>query len=174
MSTVSMEPSSGPHSPPSHRPKPELFSLNMLGPSIVRSFEMLNPVRMAKNPVMFITEVGAALTTLITAQAIASGSEATSYFLGLTVILWFTVLFANFAESVAEARGRAQAASLRAARKDVTANKVAEIAGRVIDEVPASTLKVGDFVLVRPGETIPADGEVVQGIAARRRKCGHR
>ncbi len=165
MSTVSMEPSSGPHSPPSHRPKPELFNLNMLGPSIVRSFEMLNPVRMAKNPVMFITEVGAALTTLITAQAIASGSEATSYFLGLTVILWFTVLFANFAESVAEARGRAQAASLRAARKDVTANKVAEIAGRVIDEVPASTLKVGDFVVVRPGETIPADGEVVQGIA---------
>ncbi len=165
MSTVSMESSSGPHSPPSHRPKPELFSLNMLGPSIVRSFEMLNPVRMAKNPVMFITEVGAALTTLITAQAIATGSEATSYFLGLTVILWFTVLFANFAESVAEARGRAQAASLRAARKDVTANKVAEIAGRVIDEVPASTLKVGDFVVVRPGETIPADGEVVQGIA---------
>ncbi len=165
MSTVSMEPSSGHQSPPTHRPRPELFSLSMLGPSIIRSFEMLNPVRMAKNPVMFIAEVGAALTTLITAQAIATGSEATSYFLGLTVILWFTVLFANFAESVAEARGRAQAASLRAARKDVTANKVAEIAGRVIDEVPASTLKVGDFVVVRPGETIPADGEVVQGIA---------
>ncbi len=59
MSTVSMEPNAGPHIPPSHRPKPELFSLSMLGPSIVRSFEMLNPVRMAKNPVMFITEVGA-------------------------------------------------------------------------------------------------------------------
>jgi K+-transporting ATPase ATPase B chain len=137
----------------------------MLGPSIIRSFEMLNPVRMAKNPVMFIAEVGAALTTLITAQAIATGGEATWYFLALTIVLWFTVLFANFAESVAEARGRAQAASLRSARKDVTANKVAGIASRVIDEVPASTLKVGDFVVVRPGETIPADGEVVQGIA---------
>ncbi len=76
MSTVSMEPSSGPHSPPSHRPKLSIY-LSMLGPSIDRSFEMLNPVRMAKNPVMFITEVGAALTTLITAQAIATGSEAT-------------------------------------------------------------------------------------------------
>jgi hypothetical protein len=69
MSTVSMEPRSGHQSPPSHRPRPELFSLSMLGPSIIRSFEMLNPVRMAKNPVMFIAEVGAALTTLITAQA---------------------------------------------------------------------------------------------------------
>ena len=165
MSTVSMEPNSGQQIPPSHRPRPELFSLSMLRPSIIRSFEMLNPVRMAKNPVMFIAEVGAALTTLITAQAIATGGEATWYFLALTVMLWFTVLFANFAESVAEARGRAQAASLRSARKDVTANKVDEIASRVIDEVPASTLKVGDFVVIRPGETIPADGEVVQGIA---------
>ena len=186
MSTVSMEPGSGHQSPPSHRPRPELFSLSMLGPSIIRSFEMLNPVRMAKNPVMFIAEVGAALTTFITAQAIATSGEATWYFLALTVILWFTVLFANFAESVAEARGRAQAASLRSARKDVTANKVQPEKGSdpdsrngpsgalhfwgltpfpVIDEVPASTLKVGDFVVVRPGETIPADGEVVQGIA---------
>lgn len=165
MPTVSMEPSSGHPSSSSHRPRLELFSLSMLGPSIIRSFEMLNPVRMAKNPVMFIAEVGAALTTLITLQSIATGGEATWYFLGLSVTLWFTVLFANFAESVAEARGRAQAASLRSARKDVTANKVAEVAGRVIDEVPASTLKVGDFVVVRPGEIIPADGEVVQGIA---------
>ncbi len=110
MSTVSMEPNSGHQSPPTHRPRPELFSLSMLGPSIIRSFEMLNTVRMAKNPVMFIAEVGAALTTLITIQAIATGGEATWYFLALTVILWFTVLFANFAESVAEARGRAQAA----------------------------------------------------------------
>ncbi len=165
MSTVSMEPSTGHQVSPPHRPRPELFSLSMLGPTIVRSFEMLNPVRMAKNPVMFIAEVGAALTTLITVQAITTVGEATWYFLALTTILWFTVLFANFAESVAEARGRAQAASLRSARKDVTANKVAEIAGHVIDEVPASTLKVGELVVVRPGETIPADGEVVQGIA---------
>jgi potassium-transporting ATPase ATP-binding subunit len=165
MSTVPIDPNSTHTQLPPHRPKAELFSWSMLVPSIVRSFEMLNPIRMAKNPVMFISEVGAGLTTLITIQEIITSGDSIGYFLGLSIILWFTVLFANFAESVAEARGRAQAASLRSARKDVTANKVAELAGRVIDEVPASTLKVGDFVVVRSGEIIPADGEVVQGIA---------
>ena len=165
MSTVPIDPNSTHIQPPPHRPKAELFNWSMLVPSIIRSFEMLHPVRMAKNPVMFISEVGAALTTIMTIQEIVLGGDSISYFFGLSIILWFTVLFANFAESVAEARGRAQAASLRSARKDVTAYKVAELAGRVVDEVPASTLKVGDFVVVRPGEVIPADGEVVQGIA---------
>lgn len=165
MSTVPIDPNSTHIQPPPHRPKAELFNWSMLVPSIIRSFEMLNPVRMAKNPVMFISEVGAALTTIMTIQEIVLGGDSIGYFFGLSIILWFTVLFANFAESVAEARGRAQAASLRSARKDVTAYKVAELAGRVVDEVPASSLKVGDFVVVRPGEVIPADGEVVQGIA---------
>ena len=165
MSTVPIDPNSTHIQPPPHRPKAELFNWSMLVPSIIRSFEMLHPVRMAKNPVMFISEVGAALTTIMTIQEIVLGGDSISYFFGLSIILWFTVLFANFAESVAEARGRAQAASLRSARKDVTAYKVAELAGRVVDEVPASSLKVGDFVVVRPGEVIPADGEVVQGIA---------
>lgn len=165
MSTVPIDPNSTHIQPPTHRPKAELFNWSMLVPSIIRSFEMLNPVRMAKNPVMFISEVGAALTTIMTIQEIVLGGDSIGYFFGLSIILWFTVLFANFAESVAEARGRAQAASLRSARKDVTAYKVAELAGRVVDEVPASSLKVGDFVVVRPGEVIPADGEVVQGIA---------
>ncbi|MBN8603852.1 MAG: potassium-transporting ATPase subunit KdpB [Planctomycetes bacterium] len=165
MSTVPIDPNSTHIQPPPHRPKAELFNWSMLVPSIIRSFEMLNPVRMAKNPVMFISEVGAALTTIMTIQEIVLGGDSIGYFFGLSIILWFTVLFANFAESVAEARGRAQAASLRSARKDVTAYKVAELAGRVVDEVLASSLKVGDFVVVRPGEVIPADGEVVQGIA---------
>ncbi len=168
MSSISLEPSSEPGGHQPHRPRPELFSWNMLGPSIWRSFEMLNPVRMAKNPVMFIAEVGAALTMLIAIEAVFTASPSTGYFLALTVILWFTVLFANFAESVAEARGRAQAASLRSARKDVTASKVAGISKevvKVVNQVLASTLKVGDFVVVRTGETIPTDGEVVQGIA---------
>lgn len=165
MSTVPIDPNSTHIQPPTHRPKAELFNWSMLVPSIIRSFEMLNPVRMAKNPVMFISEVGAALTTIMTIQEIVLGGDSIGYFFGLSIILWFTVLFANFAESVAEARGRAQAASLRSTRKDVSAYKVAELAGRVVDEVPASSLKVGDFVVVRPGEVIPADGEVVQGIA---------
>ncbi len=165
MSIVSMESPSGSPSPQGHRPKASLFPWSMLGPSIRRAFEMLHPVRMAKNPVMFIAEVGAALTTLITMQALVRADEASLYFLALTIVLWFTVLFSTFAESVAEARGRAQAASLRSARKDVLANKVPEIGGETFESVSASTLKVGDYVIVRAGEIIPADGEVVQGIA---------
>jgi K+-transporting ATPase ATPase B chain len=137
----------------------------MLWPSIRRAFVMLNPLRLARNPVMFIAELGAMLTTLITVQASVGAAEAAGYFLSLTVLLWMTVLFANFAEAVAEARGRAQAASLRATRRDVIARQVSEVGGRVVDEVPSSRLKVGDMVVVHSGETIPADGEVVQGIA---------
>ncbi len=143
----------------------ELFSMAMLGPSLWRSVAMLHPVRMASNPVMFVAEIGAALTTLIAVEAASRGADETAYFTSLAALLWLTVLFANFAEAVAEARGRAQAASLRNARKDVTAYKVAEVAGRVVDELPASALKVGDIVVVKTGDVIPADGEVMQGVA---------
>ncbi len=164
MSTASFtQPSARP--PHSHRPRPELFTWDMLWPSVRRSLVMLNPLRMARNPVMFIAELGAIVTTLITLEAYALGSADSGYFLGLTVLLWLTVVLANFAEAVAEARGRAQAASLRAARKDVIARKVSEMVGRVVDELPASMLKVGDVVVVRPNEIIPADGEVMEGIA---------
>ena len=126
---------------------------------------MLHPWRMAGNPVMFIAEVGAALTTLITLQALWNGSPDTGYFLALSILLWLTVIFANFAEAVAEARGRAQAASLRNSRRDVVANKVATIGGPVVDHVPASSLLPGHLVSVGPGDVIPADGEVVEGVA---------
>ena len=164
MSTASL-PQTAPKPPRPRLPQPELFTWEMLWPSIQRSLVMLNPLRMARNPVMFVTELGAILTTLITAEACLRGSPDGGYFSVLTVLLWLTVLLANMAEAVAEARGRAQAASLRAARQDVTALKVSEIPGRVVDELPASMLKVGDVVVVRPGEIIPADGEVLQGIA---------
>jgi K+-transporting ATPase ATPase B chain len=137
----------------------------MLLPSIWRSVQMLNPLRMVRNPVMFVTELGAVITTVVTIQAAVTGSAEYGYFLAVTLLLWLTVLFANFAEAVAEARGRAQAASLRAARKDVIARRVAELPGRVVDEMPASDLKPGDVVVVRPNEIIPADGEVVEGVA---------
>jgi potassium-transporting ATPase ATP-binding subunit len=137
----------------------------MLWPSLQRSFVMLNPIRMAKNPVMFIAEVGAALTTLIAIQAAIRHLPETGYFAGLTVLLWLTVLFANFAEAVAEARGRAQAASLRSARRDVVTKKVSEVGSPVVEEVAASSLQVGDLVLVQTDDIIPVDGEVVEGVA---------
>ncbi len=126
---------------------------------------MLNPVRMARNPVMFIAEVGAALTTLIAIQAAIRHSPEAGYFAALTVLLWLTVLFANFAEAVAEARGRAQAASLRSARRDVVAKKVSEVGATVVEEVAASSLQVDDLVLVQAGDIMPVDGEVVEGVA---------
>lgn len=143
----------------------QLFSIEMLLPSLWRSVIMLHPWRMAGNPVMFIAEVGAALTTLITLQTAWNGAPDGGYFLALTVLLWLTVIFANFAEAVAEARGRAQAASLRNARRDVVAHKVAVIGGPVTGKIPASTLVPGDLVTVGSGDVIPADGEVVEGVA---------
>jgi K+-transporting ATPase ATPase B chain len=154
-----------PDAPEPPQPGSDLFRADMLGPALLRSVQMLNPLTMARNPVMFVTEVGAALVTLIAVDAARRGAVETGYFVALTVLLWLTVVLANFAEAVAEARGRAQAASLRRAKKDVTAQRVAEVAGRVVEELPASALKVGDFVVVRTGEIIPADGEVVQGVA---------
>lgn len=153
------------HSTADSRPSKELFNASMLWPSFKRSFVMLNPVRMASNPVMFIAEVGAALTTLIAAQAAFQGADETGYFCALAILLWLTVLFANFAEAVAEARGRAQAASLRSARKDVMATLIASPGERLGTQVPSSTLKEGDLVAVRAGEIIPADGDVIEGVA---------
>ncbi|MCU0962712.1 MAG: potassium-transporting ATPase subunit KdpB, partial [Pirellulaceae bacterium] len=149
----------------SHRPHHALFTWDMLWPSLLRSVVMLNPLRMARNPVMFVAQLGAAVTTLITADVCVRGGADSGYFLALTVLLWLTIVLANFAEAVAEARGRAQAASLRAARQDVVARKVSDLARRSVTELPASKLTVNDVVLVRPGEIIPADGEVIEGIA---------
>jgi K+-transporting ATPase ATPase B chain len=151
--------------PSAHRKSDKLFGVEMLLPSLWRSLVMLHPWRMASNPVMFVAEIGAALTTLITLQAIWNGAPEAGYFLALTILLWLTVIFANFAEAVAEARGRAQAASLRSARRDVVANKVDTIGGPVVAQVQASTLLPGHLVSVGPGDVIPADGEVVEGVA---------
>jgi K+-transporting ATPase ATPase B chain len=138
----------------------------MLGPSVKRSLVMLNPLRMVRNPVMFIAELGAFLTTWITIEAYARSRVESSYFLALTVLLWLTVVLANLAEAIAEARGRAQAASLRQARTDIMATIAATSGGKLGDQVPASELRVGDLVIVRAGEIIPADGEVIEGVAS--------
>ncbi|XZE18724.1 potassium-transporting ATPase subunit KdpB [Pirellulaceae bacterium SH449] len=143
-----------------------LFSMDMLIPSSLEAVKMLAPRRMARNPVMFITEIGAALTTLVTFSAMVSGSTDLLYFLSISIWLWLTVWFANLAEAIAEARGRAQAAALRSAKSNVTATKIANADEREGVHVASTELKENDFVLVKAGETIPADGSVIQGIAS--------
>src|ERR1700686_4372414 len=139
---------------------PSLFDWNIAGPAIVDAFKKLNPRLMIKNPVMFVTMVGAALTTvgIFTAEPGLRGFVAQ-----LAIWLWFTVLFANFAEAVAEGRGKAQAASLRRARKETMARRLHN--GRE-EKVPAPILQKGDLVVCEAGDVIPADGDGVEGIAS--------
>ncbi len=139
---------------------PSLFDWNIVGPAIGDSVRKLDPRLMVKNPVMFVTMVGAALTTV----GILSCAPGERGFIGqLAVWLWFTVLFANFAEAVAEGRGKAQADALRKARKDTIARRTRN--GRE-ERVPAPELQKGDLVVCEAGDTIPADGDVVEGIAS--------
>jgi K+-transporting ATPase ATPase B chain len=139
---------------------PSLFDWNIVGPAVGDSFRKLDPRLMVKNPVMFVTMVGAALTTV----GIFTCAPAERGFIAqLAVWLWFTVLFANFAEAVAEGRGKAQAESLRKARKDTIARRLKD--GRE-EKVPAPQLQKGDLVVCEAGDTIPADGDVVEGIAS--------
>src|ERR1700747_1439049 len=142
---------------------PSLFDWSIAGPAIVDAFKKLSPRLMIKNPVMFVTMVGAALTTvaIFTAEAGLRGFVAQ-----LAIWLWFTVLFANFAEAVAEGRGKAQAATLRRMRTETKAKRLAQGAGRRFELVDAAALKQGDLVLVETGDFIPSDGEVIEGVAS--------
>ena len=152
----------------SRRPRRQtsLLSGEMLLPAIGHAFKMLNPLVMMRNPVMFVTEVGAAVTTAVTLQAVVTGTSDVGYFALVTVMLWLTVWFANFAEALAEARGKAQAASLRRARQDVTAYRYDPQAGTVTGQCAASELRRDDTVRVEAGQTIPADGDVIEGVAS--------
>jgi len=128
------------------------------------SIGKLHPRTMAKNPVMFVVEVGSALTTIALARDAALGRGALGFEAQITAWLWLTVLFANFAEAMAEGRGKAQADALRKTRTDTIANKLH--ADGATTPVPASSLRQGDVVMVRAGEVIPADGEIVEGVAS--------
>jgi K+-transporting ATPase ATPase B chain len=121
---------------------------------------MLNPVRMMRNPVMFVTEIGAMISTLYSVAEVFGKGSRSGYFFALTFILWLTVLFANFAEALAEARGKAQANSLRKRRASSTARMLVD--GQLQD-VLSDIIKAGNTVVVRAGEVIPSDGEVVEG-----------
>jgi potassium-transporting ATPase ATP-binding subunit len=145
----------------------------LFDPAIVKvaardSFVKLDPRYMVRNPVMFVVEVGAALTLYLFVAALLGRAEAPAGFiLAISLWLWFTVLFANFAEAMAEGRGKAQAESLRKTRRDVSARKLAGPRRDAhVHMVPASQLRRGDVVLVEAGEVVPGDGEVIEGVAS--------
>jgi len=141
----------------------------LFDPEIVRratkeSFVKLNPRMVAKNPVMFVVEVGAALTTVFVIKDAVTGAGDLLFGIQIALWLWFTVLFANFAEAMAEARGKAQADNLRKTKTDTMARKI--LPNAKFEMVPASKLRAGDVVFVEAGNLIPGDGEVIEGIAS--------
>ena len=144
-----------------------LFDPEIVWPAVGESFRKLAPQNVIKNPVMFVVEIGSILTALILLRdliAPTAGSQPLWFTFNVSFWLWFTVVFANFAEAVAEGRGKAQAATLRKMRKETNARRL--VNGHREEIVPASVLRNGDTVVVEAGEIIPGDGDVIQGIAS--------
>ena len=141
-----------------------LFDPEIIGRATKESFVKLNPRIVAKNPVMFVVEVGAALTTAFVIKDAVTGAGGLLFGIQIALWLWFTVLFANFAEAMAEARGKAQADNLRKTKTDTVAKKI--LPNGKFEMVSASQLRAGDVVFVEAGYLIPGDGEVVEGIAS--------
>ncbi|APW58951.1 potassium-transporting ATPase subunit KdpB [Paludisphaera borealis] len=148
--------------------KLRLFEPALVRMATVQSFKMLDPREMARNPVMFLVEVGTVLTAIVTVQSIVQHAA-----IGLIVyqgvlaaLLLLTVLFANFASALAEARGKAQADSLRATRADTPAFRLHDLKSASGEIVPSTTLRAGDYVVIEAGQVIPTDGEVVEGVAS--------
>jgi K+-transporting ATPase ATPase B chain len=162
---------------PQRRP---LFEATVVKTAALEAFRKLNPRRMVKNPVMFVVEVGSAFTSLLFVHAAVTGrgDSQPGFILAIALWLWFTVLFANFAEAMAEGRGKAQADALRKARQDVVAKRLKRGIGNLaqlsdpacraeaFDEVASSALRLDDVVFVAAGELIPADGEIIEGVAS--------
>jgi len=143
-----------------------LFDPEIVQPAVWESLRKLAPQHVMKNPVMFVVEIGSVVTTLILLRdlvAPTAGAQPIWFTASVSIWLWFTVVFANFAEAVAEGRGKAQAATLRRMRRETMARRL--IDGRE-EQVPASTLRKGDIVVVEAGDLIPGDGEVIEGIAS--------
>jgi K+-transporting ATPase ATPase B chain len=136
----------------------------VLGVAIVDSFRKLDPRVLYKNPVMFVVEVGAVLTTIEWAYDVLHHVSGTGFGLQITLWLWFTVLFANFAEATAEGRGKAQAETLRKAKAETTAHRLKK--DGATEDVPSSVLRAGDVVVITAGDFIPGDGEVIEGVAS--------
>ncbi len=152
-----------------HKPVRPLFERAIVRRAMIDSFRKLHPRAMIRNPVMFVVEVGSAFTTLLFLHAAVTGEgEAPpAFILAVSIWLWITVLFANFAEAMAEGRGKAQADSLRKARHSVVAKRLAQPRREAATSpVDSTNLRVGDHVLVEAGELIPSDGEIVEGVAS--------
>ncbi|PWJ86516.1 K+-transporting ATPase ATPase B chain [Pseudaminobacter salicylatoxidans] len=143
-----------------------VFDPQIVWPAIGHAFAKLHPMVQIRNPVMFVVEMGAVLTTLIFLRDLVTGSGHLAFSFQVILWLWFTVLFANFAEAVAEGRGKAQADALRKARTQTDAKLLAPDSHSSYEIVPATSLKVGDVVIVEAGDIIPSDGEVIEGIAS--------
>ena len=146
--------------------KTSILDPAILVPAIGASFRKLDPRSLFRNPVMFVVEIVATLTTVLLLRNLVTGTVGFRFTVQIVFWLWITVLFANFAEAVAEGRGKAQAATLRRARTETSAKRLASIDAINYDEVAAPALKVGDLVLVESGDLIPSDGEIVEGIAS--------
>lgn len=146
-----------------HAQRRSLFDGKIVRRALLDSIVKLNPRTMMRNPVMFVVEIGSILTTVLFISNLVTHQGSLAFNLQITLWLWFTVLFANFAEAMAEGRGKAQADALRQAKSETTAYQVTK-AGIV--ETPSSQLRVGDIVRVSAGHMIPGDGEVIEGVAA--------
>jgi potassium-transporting ATPase ATP-binding subunit len=140
-----------------------LFDSEIVGRAVGASFRKLYPITLMRNPVMFVVEVGAALTTVFLIRDLFTGGTEIGFSFQIALWLWFTVLFANFAEGMAEARGKAQADALRKTRTQAPARLLGF--GGKIKQVPSSALRTNDVVLCEAGDLIPGDGEVIEGIA---------
>jgi K+-transporting ATPase ATPase B chain len=145
-----------------------LFNPAIIGAAIKDAFFKLNPKQLLRNPVIFVTEVMAALVTLLWLRDLFTHADGSGFSGQIAAWLWFTVLFATFAEAVAEGRGKAQAESLRRAKTDLIAKRLpaADAPHRPFVTIPAAGLKVGDIVIVEAGDLIPGDGEIIEGVAS--------
>ena len=145
------------------RRRSSLLDRNIMVPALIESVTKLDPRWQARNPVMFVVEVGSVITTIIFIAGLVRGASDSLFVGQITLWLWFTLIFANFAEALAEGRGKAQAATLRRARTDTIARR---LTGGKEERVPSSQLRKGDTVVVEAGDLIPSDGTIIEGIAS--------
>src|SRR5580765_5666753 len=141
-----------------------LWDARIVRQALIDSLVKLSPRTMMRNPVMFVVEAGSVITTALLVKNALGHQDSFSFNLQITLWLWFTVLFANFAEAMAEGRGKAQAETLRRARSETIAKRI--ISNGKIEEIPSAKLRAGDLVSVSAGELIPGDGEIVEGVAS--------